>query len=183
MATFDELKTSGIEIFGAVGAWAYDEWGLLNETYFDGKNTPGAIDWVPADHNGSLGCYSSGENRIFLFKGLARPRYPTNMPKWCLENLNKRLASDVLLHEMIHQHIYQTGGWEGETSHNNERFVGEINRIAKLLELNVTAKVITPKMVDDKLFRQVAPGCLTLNEICYFPYSTRPYEYYYGYVP
>lgn len=183
MTTFDDLKISGVEMFGAVGAWAYDEWCRLNESYFDAKNTPGAIDWVSANHNGSLGCYASAENRIFLFKGLVRPRYPTSMAEWCLENLNKRLASDVLLHEMIHQNIYQTGGWEGETSHNNERFVGEVNRIAKLLNLKVTAKVIESNKTDDKTARPAEPGCLTLAEICYFPYSTRPYEYYYGPVP
>jgi hypothetical protein len=179
MTTFEELKTDGIEMFGDVGAWAYDEWNRLNETYFEGKNRPGAIHWVTSAKNQSLGWYSSSENIIYLFKGLVRPQYITPMAKWSLDHLNQRLASDVLLHEMIHQAIHQSGGWRGESSHNNERFVKEVNRIAKLLDLKVTARVIKTKMIDNKPTRAVEPGFLTLEELLHFPYATRPHEYYY----
>jgi hypothetical protein len=114
-----------------------------------------------------------------LFKGLVRPHYPIPRAKWSLEHLNRRLASDVLLHEMIHQAVHQGGGWRGESSHNNEQFVNEVNRIAKLLDLNVTAKVIQTKMVDGKPTRIVESGSLTLKELLHFPYATRPREYYY----
>ncbi|MBW2597702.1 MAG: hypothetical protein JRC55_03400 [Deltaproteobacteria bacterium] len=43
MATLAELKSQGIKWFGEVGAWACDEWKILNDTFFDGKNKPGAI--------------------------------------------------------------------------------------------------------------------------------------------
>jgi hypothetical protein len=181
MATFDELKTEGTQMFGEVGAWAYDEWIDLNAAYFGAKNTPGPIYWILKPQNKSLGCYFFSKNIIYLYKGLVRPVYPTSMPKWCLDNLNKRLASDVLLHEMIHQTIHQTGGWTGESSHNNERFLDEVNRIAKLLGLQATAKVIKSKMIDGKSTRYVEPGCLNLEEISDFPYATRSYDYYYGY--
>ena len=181
MDRFNELKAEGIQIFGEVGAWAYDTWNDLNATYFDAKNTLGPIYWIMTPRNKSLGCYFFSENIIYLYKGLVRPVYPTNMPKWCLDNLNKRLARDVLLHEMIHQKIRQTGGWAGESSHNNERFVREVNRISKLLDLKATAKVIQSKIIDGKHTRFVEPGYLTIEEISNFPYTNRSYDYYYGY--
>ena len=167
-------------MFGDVGAWAYDEWKKLNAEYFESRNQLGPIYWVSVPENRSLGCYSSSENIIYLHKGMVRPPYPTNIYKWCLENLNQQLASDVLLHEMIHQTIHQNGGREGGNSHNNERFVEEVNRIAKLLGLDVTAEVMENAKADRKPKPDDVPGCMTLVELSNFPYSARPYEYYYG---
>jgi hypothetical protein len=179
MATFAEFKKEGIELFGDVGAWAFDEWKILNETFFEGNNKPGAIYWGLTPQNKSLGYYSVTENLIYLNKNLMRPVYPTNALKWGIRHLNKKLARDVLLHEMIHQRIHQTGGWAGETSHNNERFVGEVNRIAKLLGMDVKAEVIKQKISAEKTKWHVEPGCLTLKELYDFPYSSRPNNYYY----
>jgi len=179
MEAFSELKATGIQMFGEVGAWAYDEWNKLNQGFFEGKNRPGAIYWISAARHERLGCYLFSENIIYLYKGLVRPRYPTNTYKWCLKNLNQRLARDVLLHEMIHQRIHQSGGWSGETSHNNQRFVAEVNRIAKLLEMDVTAKIINNAKSNRKPIPNDDTGCLSLVEISNFPYSSRPYAYYY----
>ncbi len=179
MATFAELKSEGIKLFGGVGAWVFDEWKMLNYTFFDGKNKPGAIIWGSTLHVKSLGYYHVTENLIYLNKNLLRPVYPTNDLKWGIRHLNKRVASDVLLHEMIHQRVRQTGGWVGGTSHNNERFVEEVNRIAKLLGMNIKARIIKQKTIQDKLIWYVEPGCLTLKELSDFPYSSRNYNYYY----
>ena len=180
MATLTDLQATGIEKYGELGGWAYENWQILNQTYFKGENIPGEIDWVSDAGNPGLGYYSPMENRILLYGGLVRPRYPTPMSKWCLDNLNQRMARDVLIHEMIHQRIHQTGGWEGESSHNNQRFVSEVNRIAGLLGLDVAAKVVQTQWTDGKMRRQVEPGCLTIGEIEHFPYSKRPPMYYYG---
>lgn len=176
---FVEYKKAGVKLFGEVGAWAFDEWKKLNTSFFDGGNKPGEIIWGSTLKGASLGYYSVDENLIYLHKALLRPRYPTNDLKWGIRHLNKKVASDVLLHEMIHQRIHQTGGWEGETSHNNERFVREVNRIAKLLGLDVRAEVIKRKVILDKVTWNVEPGCLSLKELSNFPYSSRSYNYYY----
>ncbi|MFH2219911.1 MAG: hypothetical protein ABII68_09670 [Pseudomonadota bacterium] len=178
MDVFSELRSSGEKRFGEIGAWTYDEWMSLNETCFDGKIVAGPIFWGKTPDDRSIGYYSWKENLIFLHKTLVRPPYPTPFPKWDICNLNKKFAGDVLLHEMIHQMIYQTGGWKGDTSHNNERFVGEINRIAGLLALDVSAKVIRQKKIDGRLKWQVEPGCLSYKEMSEFPYSSRPEGYY-----
>ena len=179
MATLAELKSQGIKWFGEVGAWAYDEWKILNETFFDGENKPGAIIWGSTLQGKSMGYYHVSENLIYLQKNLMRPIYPTTDFKWGIRHLNKRVASDVLLHEMIHQRVNQTGGWVGETSHNNERFVEEVNRIAGVLGMDIKARVIKQTTTQDNPIWRIEPGCLTLKELSDFPYSSRTYNYYY----
>ncbi len=176
---FDEYKKAGVKFYGELGAWVFNEWKRLNTAFFDGRNKPGDIVWGSTFKGSSLGYYSVAENLIYLHKTLLRPRYPTNDLKWGIRHLNKKLASDVLLHEMIHQRIHQTGGWEGETSHNNERFVREVNRIAGLLGLDVRARVIKRNAILEKATLNVEPGHLSRRELSNFPYSSRPYNYYY----
>jgi predicted SprT family Zn-dependent metalloprotease len=109
-----------------------------------------------------------------------RPVYPTAHLKWEPCHLNKRKVRDVLLHEMIHQRVHQTGGWEGENSHNNTQFVNEVNRIAKLLGLDLKAKVIRRQTFHSQPTSSVNSGCLKTEELLNFPYSSRPRNYYYG---
>ena len=178
MTILAELRTAGRQRFGELGVWVYDEWGRLNTAFFGGQNRPGAIYWTAAIRNESLGCYYFTQNVIYLNKDLVRPIYPVPMAKWCLQHLNQRLASDVLLHEMIHQKIHQTGGWEGATSHNNERFVDEVNRLAKLLDLDVKAQIISTRKSQNNSKQNNKPGYLTSGELVHFPYFTRPSDYY-----
>jgi len=179
MTTFGGLKKTGKNLFGEFGAWAFDEWKTSNETFFYGENIAGEIIWGSTPNDRSLGYYSATENLICLHKSLMRPIYPTNDFKWRFRHFNKRKAGDVLLHEMIHQRIHQTGGWVGETSHNNERFVEEVNRIAKLLGMDIKARVIEPRTGQGKTSCPVEPECLTLGQLINFPYSSRSCNYYY----
>jgi len=178
MDTFVELKEAGKKQFGELGGWTFDEWKKLNRRFFNGENIVGPILWGVTPENRSMGYYSRTENLIYLHKTLVRPKYPKFTLKLDISDLNRKLASDVLLHEMIHQKIHQTGGWVGDASHNNERFVGEVNRIAKLLGLNINAKVIELKTVEGKLIQHVESGCLTYKELYEFPYSSRPDAFY-----
>jgi len=179
MTPFADLKKTGKKLFGDFGAWAFDEWKTLNETFFNGEIIPGEIIWGSTPNDRSLGYYLAAENLICLHKVLMRPIYPTNHLKWKFRHFNKKKAGDVLLHEMIHQRIHQTGGWTGETSHNNERFVEEVRRIAKLLGMDIKAKVIEPGTGRGKGSRPVEPGCLTHGELIHFPYASRDRNYYY----
>jgi hypothetical protein len=179
MIPFTDLKKTGKKLFGDFGTWAFDEWKTLNETFFNGEMIPGEIIWGSTPNDRSLGYYIAAENLICLHKHLMRPIYPTNHLKWKFRHFNKRKAGDVLLHEMIHQRIHQTGGWVGETRHNNERFVEEVNRIAKLLGMDIKARIIEPGTAQGKTSRPVEPGCLTLGELIHFPYASRNANYYY----
>ena len=180
MSTFSELKIRAIKAFGNFGAWVFDEWKKLNDIFFYGENIVGEIIWGSTPQDRSLGYYSPDENLIVLHKTLMRPVYPTSDLKWEFRHLNKRKARDVLLHEMIHQRVHQRGGWKGENSHNNKQFVNEVNRIAKLLNIDIKAKVIQRETVHDKKLPCVEPRCLNLKELSNFPYSSRNRNYYYG---
>jgi len=179
MATFEELKTNAIKVFGNFGAWVFDEWKKLNDTFFYGENIVGEIIWGSTPQDRSLGYYSPDKNFIVLHKTLMRPVYPTSDLTWKLRHLNKRKVRDVLLHEMIHQRVHQIGGWEGENCHNNGQFVNEVNRIAKLLDIDIKAKVIQWKTIHGKTTPSVEPGCLNPEELSNFPYSSRSRNYYY----
>jgi hypothetical protein len=179
MPTFAELKNDAAKAFGDFGPWIYDEWKRLNDAFFYGKNIVGAIVWEETPQDRSLGYYDRIGNVIVLHKTLMRPVYPTTGLKWELRRLNTRMVSDVLLHEMIHQRIHQTGGWMGENSHNNERFVNEVNRIANLLGLKITAKVIRSKSFHDKNIPLMESECLSFEELSHFPYLSRSRNYYY----
>ena len=180
MSTFAELKIEAIKAFGNFGAWVFDAWEQLNDTFFYGENIVGEIIWGATPQDRSLGYYSPNENLIVLHKTLMRPVYPTTNLKWDPCHLNKRKVSDVLLHEMIHQRVHQTGGWEGENSHNNVRFVNEVNRIAKLMGLDIKAKVIQRQTIHAKTTPCVKSECLNIVELSNFPYSSRSPNYYYG---
>ena len=179
MSTFAELKIKAIKAFGNFGAWVFDEWRQLNDTFFYGENIVGEIIWASTPQDRSLGYYSPHKNLIVLHKTLMRPVYPTTNLKWEFRHFNKRKACDVLLHEMIHQRVHQTGSWKGENSHNNEQFVNEVNRIAKLLGIDIKAKVIQWQTIHGKITPCAKSGCLNIEELSNFPYSSRSQNYYY----
>jgi hypothetical protein len=179
MPAFSQLKIEAARDYGDLGAWVFDEWRRLNDALFYGKNIAGAIIWKATPQNRSLGYYERTGNLIVLHNTLMRPMYPTTGLTWDPRRLNTRLISDVLLHEMIHQKIHQAGGWIGENSHNNERFVYEVNRIANLLGLNVAARVIGSKTFHYKKIPLPSSKCLTLEELSQFPYFSRSRNYYY----
>lgn len=179
MSTFEELKIKAIKAFGNFGAWVFDEWKTLNNSFFYGENIAGEIIWGTTPKDRSIGYYSPYENLIVLHKTLMRPVYPVINFKWELRHLNKRKASDVLLHEMIHQRVHQTGGWKGESSHNNKRFIEEADRIAKLLDIDIKSKAMG-ETIQGKTPPGVYPECLNLKKLSNFPYSYRNPDYYYG---
>jgi hypothetical protein len=180
MSTFEELKIKAIKAFGDFGLWVYDEWKKLNDIFFYGENIVGEIIWGLTPQDRSLGYYSPDKNLIVLHRTLMRPVYPTSDLNWKLRHLNKRKVSDVLLHEMIHQRVHQTGGWIGESSHNNKRYIEEVIRIAKLLDIDIKTKVTQRESVQGNTIPCVEAGCLTLKELLNFPYSSRSHNYYYG---
>ena len=179
MPAFAELKLEAANSFGDFGAWVYDEWKRLNDALFSGKNVAGAIVWKEIPQHRSFGYYDRAGNLIVLHKTLMRPVYPAAGLTWELRRFNSRKASDVLLHEMIHQRIHQTGGWTGENSHNNKRFVNEVNRIANLLGLKIKAKVIPTKTTPDKKIPHAESEYLSVEALSHFPYLSRSPNYYY----
>jgi hypothetical protein len=57
--------------------------------------------------------------------------------------------------------------------------VNEVNRIAKVLGLDIKAKVIQGQTLHSQPTPSVNSGCLKTEELLNFPYSSRPRNYYY----
>jgi hypothetical protein len=176
--SYSELRNAAISFFGDLGAWAYDEWTNLNDRYFGSQNKPGPMLWGLTPHGRSLGSFSANRNAITLHKSLVEPS--TDAP-WAISYLGKKYASDVILHEMIHQHIHQMSlPTKGYSSHDNKSWCDQLNRLAPMLGFKnmPRAEVIKQKRVGGKVQWYVPPGCMTRKELASFPHSQRSSEYF-----
>src|ERR1700736_1587499 len=101
-STLDILKAAALISDPGCGVWAYDEWADHNQRCFDGTLIPCPIQWGLTAHGRSLGAFDITFYRIILHTSLI---VPSSGDPWGIRKLlGQRLASDVLLHEMIHQH-------------------------------------------------------------------------------
>ncbi len=179
--SYDKLKDAAATFFGELGVWAYDTWAELNGQYFMGANEPGPIVWGLTPHGKCLGSYHSNRNQITLHTSLVEPK--TGAP-WMIDYMGKLFAKDVLLHEMMHQRIHQYGLEHSSltagnyTSHNCGAWVDEVNRISKLMGVDVHAEVVRQKRVDGKVKWYVPDGCLTVKELASFPGCIRKAGHY-----
>ena len=183
----NELRLSEIEIikrfsgicWGEFGSWTVEEWQRLNTAYFDDALKPGGIVWGLTPHGKSRGSYAPWANVITLHKSIIEPHSPA---PWKIEayKLNKKFASDVLLHEMIHQKIHQAKLHvsDKETSHNNEHWAAEIVRISKLLGIEIKAQKVKQRRFDGKVCWRPRKGYMSRIEMATWPHSIRPPEYY-----
>lgn len=159
---------------GGYGVWAYDTWAEHNAAMFAGDLAPGGITWGLTPHGHSLGYYEPWRNHITLHSSLVAPRGDA----WRMGRLlGPRFASDVLLHEMVHQAIAQRGITDKE-SHNSEAWASEITRISALLGLDCKAQVEKPRRIAGKVKRAPQEGYLSRGAMASWPHSVRPADYY-----
>jgi len=183
--TFENYKEASTLFFGELGSWVYDTWDSHNEKYFNSELLPGVIVFGLTPHGHALGRYHGSMNMITLHKSLVEPK--SDAP-WLIANLSKIYASDVLLHEMIHQAIYHKHGHDGHgiSSHNNIYWVSEILRISQLLGLSgVKVEVVKQKRVKEagatgegKVTWFVPDGHLTRKQMSTWPHTIRPDGFY-----
>ena len=173
---YSELKAAGEAFFGELGAWSYEEWHRLNDLYFEGQNKVGPIVWGLTPHGAKLGHYRLSRNEIVLHPSLVSP---SDGSAWGIQHLGKRYASDVLLHEMMHQRIHQLSlPTKGYSSHNCQAWCDEVNRISGLMGLDVEARVVRQRRIKGKVQWAPEEGCLSREELAGFPHSVRTEEFY-----
>lgn len=182
---FDILRKGATITYGDIGIWAYAEWKKLNKNYFNNKLEVGAINFGITPHGVKLGAYTQEFNKIILHKSLI---LPSSENPWDIGKLlGRNYCSDVLLHQMIHQKIYQTYPMseiiEAEkgsraSAHNNNLWVSEIIRLSGLMGILIKAEAIKQKWINEKIKDFVKPGHLTLKKISEFPHSVRKKSYY-----
>jgi hypothetical protein len=167
------LIAASREFFGELGEWAQQTWADHNVAYFGGALRPLPILWGLTPHGRALGFYRRAQN-ITLHLSLVREQSNA----WDLGGLlGPRFASDVLLHEMVHQANHE-GGYRGQEAHECEPWCAEITRISPLIGLDCKAKLIKRQRVDGRQLRIPEPGYMTQGQISTWPHSVRPREYY-----
>lgn len=177
--TFQILKSSGKIMWGEWGAWMYDTWAEHNEKFFSGELKLGGIVWGLVPHGFGLGCYNIFCNVIVLHTAIAEKG------NWRIWNICSDIlfASDILLHEMMHQHIHQTG-IEGKTisTHDSEGWVAEINRIAPILRFDMKAELVKRRRVKGGgLTWEPRDGYPSIDDMSHFPHLWRSVDFYGGY--
>ena len=158
---------------------AYDEFEEINAEYFAGELPLPRITWGLTPHGGCLGLTRMhGAPTITLHSSLLGGREKPNPwrvnPAW----LGWRFALDVLLHECIHVSVaHRLGGHSGPTSHNCPEWIAEVNRLAPLLQLNVTAARSKTKRVRDAQGHsrvvRVSDSTVPFKAIATFPRGVR----------
>lgn len=196
MDKFHILKQASEITFGQYGIWLFDTWQSHNERYFDNQLDVIPLTFGLLPHGAKLGVYHNraddGYDLITLHHSLLNP---TGNAWQILPLLGKRFASDVLLHEMMHQAIYQQYGHNGEplntsfgsSSHNNPAWCDEINRLSPMLGLSCKAQIIKRQRVVNPdtgkkttLEWVVQDGHLDRTQLGSFPHCVTPEAYYKG---
>lgn len=178
---FDILREASELSHPGYGAWLFDTWAAHNDLYFGGQLAVIPIIWGLLPHGAALGLFSSSPRRITLHLSLVNP----SSDAWRLgKMLGVKFASDVLLHEMMHQHIFERDGKSTE-GHNNQQWADEINRIAPLLGLPANAQPVKQRRIKadgtkgkGKVAWVAEEGKMLRLEMATWPHSQRPAEYY-----
>ena len=178
---FEILREASELSHPGYGAWLFDTWATHNELYFGGQLEVIPIIWGLLPHGAAYGLFSSFPRRITLHLSLVKP----SSNAWGLGKvLGTKFASDVLLHEMMHQHIFERDGKQSE-GHNTQQWADEVNRIAPLLGLLANAQPVKQKRIKTKgstgngKVTWVAGGGKMLRlDMATWPHSQRPTGYY-----
>jgi hypothetical protein len=123
------------------GSLAYELFELMNASYFSNELPWPLIVWALTAHGACLASTQAHSRPPIVvlhpsILGGTEKQNPWKIPAaW----LNVRYAFDILLHELIHVSVEaRFGGWEGKgtSSHNNEVWIAEVNRLAPLIGLS-----------------------------------------------
>jgi hypothetical protein len=125
---------------GEQGVWPYTLYTRINERFFNGELPWPHISWALTAHGACLGyAATTGRPPVIVLHpsvlGGTERENPWGYPAGWLGGC---FAFDLLLHEAVHVSVeHRLGGWrdKGNTSHNNEVWVAEVNRLAPLLGL------------------------------------------------
>lgn len=127
------------QCYGVKGTWVYESYSFINQHYFGGRLPWAHIIWGFTEYGACIAWSSTIRDKsrppIITLHPVLLQRHqkadPWGIPTSCL---GPSLVFDTLLHECIHIHIdYNLGGTDGGTSHNCNRWIRQVNRLAPML--------------------------------------------------
>lgn len=140
--TKDEMLKMAAWAWGDEGEWLARLWIAFNDAHFGGKLEPLPL-WQVATfpHGGAIGMFTAGKERslsIQLKLQVLGEKYKKNVLPEKIPDAAERgryirksdrlLKPGVLLHEMIHQHLFESGQ---HTGHRGQPWCDEIMRLSK----------------------------------------------------
>jgi hypothetical protein len=163
--------------YGERGLWAYEAFERINATYFANGLPWPFIQWAITPHGGCLGQTSRRSAPVItlhpsLLGGTQKPN------PWGIDPalLGVYFAYDILLHECIHVSVgYVLGGATGPTSHNNPQWISEVNRLAPMIGLPVTAAASKTKRIADETGKKSRVVRTTDSSVPFAAVATFPY--------
>lgn len=164
--TLADYRLAALTLWGETGAWFVDEFQRHNERYFAGGLPPLPIVFGLSAYGHCLG--------VTRFEGEWGP-----LPRITLSTsygpLGQNVASDLLLHEMIHARLILAGE---DTRHNADPWCREIMRITPLLRLPaIRAARVRTRRVNKVPQQRELPGHLSRAQLARWPHSIRPSDY------
>jgi len=139
--TFEDAELIADRCFGSLGRQTVALWNRYNRDYFDGALEPTPVLYVPASPWGAwVGCFIRDRNVYLMYPGKKR--------SW-------GYVRGVLLHEMVHQFLHQSGK---STAHASEDWCREIMRLSKMFGKNIWAGKYTVRKVRGKSQRINLPN-------------------------
>jgi hypothetical protein len=160
--------------YGPVIDWAFDAYNHYNKMFWGGRLPVVPITVAITPHGGCVGKMSFPHDvpRIALHPSMEHPN------AWSLEDrATWHYAALVLLHEMIHVAevtIYAGLPNPGETSHNQDIWMRETNRMSEAVGLPAVCSRVRPVRVGDKTIRlpvAPAPFPLSMDQISRWPHG------------
>jgi hypothetical protein len=171
------------------GEWAYEMYEKINARFFGASLPWPHISWGLTAHGKCLGyTHTADAPVIVLHRSLWRGTEKSNPWGVSASWLGPAFAFDVLVHEAIHVSVECCqGGWrgKGKTSHNNDAWIAEVNRLAPLLGLHgveagrsrIRRVPIegpkTPRGKPPTKAARVAGGNVPFGAVATFPYGMR----------
>jgi hypothetical protein len=139
--TFEDAELIADRAFGALGRQTIKLWQYYNLEYFNGVLEPTPVLYVPTSPWGAwVGCFIRDRNVYLMYPGKKR--------SW-------GFVRGVLLHEMVHQFLEQSGKC---TAHDGEPWRREIMRLSQVFGKNIWAGKYTVRKVRGKSQRVNLPN-------------------------
>jgi hypothetical protein len=174
-------QTVAQHYYGERGLWCYRAFAWINRVLFDDELPCPLILLGLTAHGGCLGLTHSpvSESRaptVLLHSSLWGGTEKANPWGISPDLLGARYAFDVLIHECMHISVnYLLGGYNpaSESSHDNDNWIAEVNRIAPLIGLaDVHAARNKPKREGKRIVRR-CDGNVPFLAAATFPHSVR----------
>ena len=192
MATSTEMRGAVRLIaqtyYGDDGLWLCHAFDAINRKLFGGTLPQPLITIEMTRWSCGLGwCWLTEERppHIVIHPTLFGIGESNSRPPWGLSPqwMGRRLAFDVLLHECVHLSVrYRLGGYDGPSSHNNEKWIAEVNRLCPLIGMQgvdagrQVAKRVSIKSKKSTVVKKVDEGNVPFHAAAWFPYGIRIHQ-------